>query len=115
MVITLVLQGLSKTTLSLGNPTERACKASGIDAHSPPKPDSRAILSTPRNEFPEIKVSKTLLSGVVGYLLCKYWLWSFKSGDRKLESFLPKNQHTQRKLLNFENWCSGEVSKSAKI
>ena len=28
---------------------------------------------------------------------------------------LPKNQHTQRKLLNFENWCNGEVSKSAKI
>ena len=22
-----------------------------------------------------------------------------------------KNQHTQRKVLNFENWCSGEVSK----
>ena len=22
----------------------------------------------------------------------------------KLERFLPKNQHTQRKLLNFENW-----------
>ena len=29
----------------------------------------------------------------------------------KLERFLPKNQHTQRKLLNFENWVSGEVSK----
>ena len=57
LVITLVLHGLSKTTLSLGNPTERACRASGIDAHSPPKPESRAILSTPRNEFPEIKVS----------------------------------------------------------
>jgi hypothetical protein len=28
-----------------------------------------------------------------------------------LERFLPKHQHTQRKLLNFENWCSGEVSK----
>ena len=28
--------------------------------------------------------------------------------------YLPKNQHAQRKLLNFENWCSGEVSKSAK-
>ena len=32
----------------------------------------------------------------------------------KLKRFLPKNQHTQRKLLNFENWVSGEVSKSAK-
>ena len=28
-------------------------------------------------------------------------------GDTKLERFLPKNQHTQRKLLNFENWVNG--------
>ena len=32
-------------------------------------------------------------------------------GDTKLERFLPKNQYTQRKLLNFENWVNGEVSK----
>ena len=30
---------------------------------------------------------------------------------RKLERFLPKNQHTQKKLLNFENWVNGEVLK----
>ena len=24
---------------------------------------------------------------------------------------LPKNQHTQRKLLNFDNWVNEEVSK----
>ena len=35
----------------------------------------------------------------------------FSSRGTKLERFLPKNKHTQRKLLNFENWCSGEVSK----
>ena len=35
----------------------------------------------------------------------------FKRGGTKLERFLPKNQHTQGKLLNFENWASGEVSK----
>ena len=35
-------------------------------------------------------------------------------GSTKLERFLAKNQHTQRKLLNFEIWVSGEVSKSAK-
>ena len=29
----------------------------------------------------------------------------------KLERFLPKNQHTQRILLNFENWVNGEVPK----
>ena len=32
-------------------------------------------------------------------------------GDTKLERFLPKNQHTQRKSLNFENWVNGVVSK----
>jgi hypothetical protein len=30
----------------------------------------------------------------------------FSSGGTKLERFLPNNQHTQRKLLNFENWCN---------
>ena len=39
------------------------------------------------------------------------WLLSFQAGDSKLERFLPTNQHTRRKLLNFENWCNGEVSK----
>ena len=33
----------------------------------------------------------------------------------KLEIFLPRNQHIQRKLLNFEFWINGELSKSAKI
>ena len=32
----------------------------------------------------------------------------FKRGGTKLERFLPKNQLTQRKLLNFENWANGE-------
>ena len=39
----------------------------------------------------------------------------FKRGGIKLERFLPKNQHTQRKLLNFENWVNGEVSKVPKF
>ena len=47
--------------------------------------------------------------------LWKYGLWSFQTGGTKSKRFLPKNQHTQRKLLNFENWVNGEVSKSAKI
>ena len=38
-------------------------------------------------------------------------MWSFQMGGTKLERFLPKNQHTQRKLLNFEDWDNGEVSK----
>ena len=32
-------------------------------------------------------------------------------GGMKLESFLHKNQHAQRKLLNFENWVNGEALK----
>ena len=43
----------------------------------------------------------------------QYGLRSFQTGGTKLERFLPKNQHTQRKLLNFK-WVNGEVSKSAK-
>ena len=39
----------------------------------------------------------------------------FKREDTELERFLPKNQYTQRKLLNFEFWINGELSKSAKI
>ena len=31
----------------------------------------------------------------------------FSGGGTKLEIFLPKDQHTQRKLLNFESWYSG--------
>ena len=45
-----------------------------------------------------------------GCTICKVWqygLWSFQMGGTKLERFLPKNQHPQRKLLNFENWISG--------
>ena len=41
----------------------------------------------------------------------QYGLWSFQEGCTKLDRFLPKVQHTQRKLLNFENWVNGEVSK----
>ena len=35
----------------------------------------------------------------------------FSSGGTKLDRFLHKNQPTQRKLLNFEFWINGEVSK----
>jgi hypothetical protein len=44
--------------------------------------------------------------------LIKMWVMAiqvmkFSNGGAKLERFLPKNQHTQRKLLNFENWTNG--------
>ena len=44
-----------------------------------------------------------------------YRLWSFKTRDTKQERFLNKNQLTQRKLLNFENWTNGEPQQGAKI
>ena len=34
----------------------------------------------------------------------------FKKGGTKLERFVSKNQHTSRKMLNFENWFSGDLS-----
>ena len=42
------------------------------------------------------------------YEVWQYWLWSFQERDTKLDSYLAKNQHTQRKSLN---WNSGELSK----
>ena len=44
--------------------------------------------------------------------LWHYGLWSFQAGSTKLERFLHKNQHTQRKLLNLEFWINGELSKT---
>ena len=52
---------------------------------------------------------------MISFTVWQYGLWSFQTGCAKLERFLPKNQHTQRKLLNFKNWVIGEVSKSAKF
>jgi len=39
----------------------------------------------------------------------------FKQGGTKLERFLPKNQHPQRKLMNFENWISGGLTSFQKL
>ena len=41
-------------------------------------------------------------------LVWQYRLWSIQGRDTKLERFLHKNQHAQRKLLNFDNWTNGE-------
>ena len=59
-------------------------------------------------------ISATLLKTVALYVLVVYGNTGcgvFKWGGTKLGRFLPKNHHTQRKLLNFENWVNGEVSK----
>ena len=44
-------------------------------------------------------------------IIRQYGLSSFQAGGIKLERFLHKNQHTQRKSLNFEFWINGELSK----
>ena len=36
-----------------------------------------------------------------------------REGYKIKKGFLTKNQHTQRKLLNYANWWNGEVSNSA--
>jgi hypothetical protein len=45
-------------------------------------------------------------TAVVHRPLWQYGLWSFQTGGTKLERFLHENQHTQRKLLIFENWIN---------
>ena len=52
------------------------------------------------------KTSTKALSWHYGNTGCRV----FKRGY-KIRKKLPKNQHTQRKLLNSENWCNGEVPK----
>ena len=39
----------------------------------------------------------------------------FKRGVQNLKDFYLRINIPNRKLLNFENWCNREVSKSAKI
>ena len=58
---------------------------------------------------------KSVHEGKKLYQLWQYRLWSFQTGNMKLERFLPKNQHTQRIFLNFKNWTNGGPQKLAKI
>ena len=58
---------------------------------------------------------KQTISSAVEWGLWQYGLWSFQTGGIRLERFLPKNLHTQRILLNFENWANGEPQWLAKI
>ena len=57
----------------------------------------RWLLQKTRGESPEV---------------WQYGLSSFQTGGTKLERILPKNQHTQRKFLNFETWTNGEPHSS---
>ena len=68
------------------------------------------VHSTPT--YPKCKQIRLPIKGEMGTMVIR--AFEFSSWVRKLERFLPKNQHTQRKLLNFENQCNGEVSKMKK-
>ena len=50
-----------------------------------------------------------LLTGVQYNVVWQYGLWSFQTRGIKSERFLSKNQHTQMKLLNFDDWVNGEA------
>ena len=58
---------------------------------------------------PELKLmGRQTKLGLLGqtFAVWQCRLWSFQVGGTKLERFLPKNQHTERKFLNFENWIN---------
>ena len=52
----------------------------------------------------------------IGYTLWQYGLSSFQGGgvQNKID-FCLKINCSQMKLSNFENWCSGELSKNGHI
>ena len=52
----------------------------------------------------DVKINKCA-HGPDGVELWQYGLWNFQTEYTKLERFLHKNQHTQRKILNFEIWA----------
>ena len=85
-----------------------------------PSGDIDAVFSLTDTDFTrqmwncEFRVSYRLILRYA-YLLLQHGLWSFQTGDTKLERFLPKNHNIQRKWLNFDFWINGELSKSAKI
>ena len=63
----------------------------------------KQILKWPA-DIPELTFKKFKPSfETLVYILWQYRLWSFQTRGIKLERFLPKNQHTQRKLLYFVN------------
>ena len=67
---------------------------------------SRKITALIQNHHTHILPSKQYAQST--YPLWHFRLWSFQGRDTKLERFLAKNQRTQRKFLNFENWTYGE-------
>ena len=46
------------------------------------------------------------------FIFCVWGVGGGGGEDTKLERFLQNSQYTQRKLLNFANWSSGELLKT---
>ena len=55
----------------------------------------------------QVKRLTTQISWIQYIFIVAIQVMEFQVWGTKLERILLKNQHTQRKLLNFENWCSG--------
>ena len=62
----------------------------------------------------DIKKKVEMEANETRFVLWQYRLWGFQTRDTKLGRFLPENQHTQRKLMNFEFWINDKLSKSTK-
>ena len=58
-----------------------------------------------------VHCSNTCLEECGIMLIMAIQVVEFSNGGYKIRKIFAKNQHTQRKLLNFENWVNGEVSK----
>ena len=63
------------------------------------------------NKRPQSSSSPNPMRPSLDLRLWQDGLWSFQVGGTKLERFLHKNQQTWRKLLNFDFWINGELSK----
>ena len=51
------------------------------------------------------------MNGQIDMTIMVIQVVEFSSRGYKIRKILPKNQHIQWNLLNFENWCNGELSK----
>ena len=55
----------------------------------------------------QVKRLTTQISWIQYIFIVAIQVMEFQVWGTKLERILLKNQHTQRKLLNFENWING--------
>ena len=74
-------------------------------------------VQNPSNSFVHTSKNKKVVICMADFLDIGHYYYGdtgcgvFKRGGTKLERFLPKNQHTQRNLWNYEFWINGELPK----